>query len=154
MRSPIRPSPEQLYPAKEATVSNARASRAAVLVLAAATMVLAGCGDDGDPASTRTTTTASTTSSEPTTSATTTTTTYSPAPQVFDNAAMQDAVHQILTESYRVKRLGVVTCPPDKPVRKGLKFSCKAMIDGKRHLVLITVTTNDGAYDVGLPRKA
>lgn len=137
-------------------MSDARASRATLLVLAAATMVLAGCDGGADPASTSTTTTTtSTSSSEATTSSTTTTTTtYSPAPQVFDNAAMQDSVHQILTESYRVKKLGVVTCPPDRLVRKGLKFSCTAIIDGNPHKVPITVTSNDGAYDVGLPRES
>lgn len=73
-------------------------------------------------------------------------------PKVFDNAKMQDAVHQILADSYRIKHVGVVKCPPNKPVKKGTKFHCTAKIGKKKEQVGITVTSKDGHYDVAKPK--
>lgn len=82
----------------------------------------------------------------------TTTTTYQPAPKVFDHAAVQDAVHKVLTEYHQVKDLGVVVCPRKVLVEKGKKFNCTATIDGEKKKVPITVTTDEGKYEVGAPK--
>ncbi|MDV6014001.1 DUF4333 domain-containing protein [Haloechinothrix sp. LS1_15] len=75
----------------------------------------------------------------------------SPLPRVFDDAAMQDEVHRVLTEHFDVAGLDVVTCPPEQPVSEGITFTCTATIDGEEHDVPITVTDDDGAYTVGEP---
>ncbi|MQA63891.1 MAG: DUF4333 domain-containing protein [Actinophytocola sp.] len=98
-----------------------------------------------------TTTTAEqgTESTAPTTSVPTTVST--PLPQVFDHAAVQDAVYKLLTETYGLEDVGVVICPPDKPVEADTKFRCTARIDGDEKKVVITVTSDKGDYTVSYP---
>lgn len=131
----------------------------AVPALAAATFVtllLAGCeGQPGEPDPTPTT--SSTTSVAPWTppsssASSAPATSMTPLPQEFDHAAMQDSVHQVLSESYRIEKLELVICPPHKPVQKGVEFSCTATIDGKKKKVPIRVTSDDGDYKVDYPR--
>lgn len=75
-----------------------------------------------------------------------------PLPKVFDETAVQDSVFKVLVDSYQVQNLDTVICPPDQPVRTGHQFQCSAKIDGERKSVPITVTSDTGAYDVGMPK--
>lgn len=132
-------------------------SRGLPWALAASGLVaalLAGCGAPAEP-SPRTTTTATTaeqgTASESTTPAPSSTTTSPPLPQVFDHAAVQDAVYKLLTETYGLEDVGVVICPPDQPVEADSKFRCTARIDGDEKKVIITVTSDKGDYTVSYP---
>lgn len=137
-----------------------------VLAMIAAAALLSACDDSNtDDASATTTTAASLPATEPSSlpPSAPSSDASSPAaaskppsalPKVFDNAKMQDAVHQILAGSYRIKHVGVVKCPPNKPVKKGTKFDCKTKIAKKDQLVGITVTSKDGHYDVDKPRPA
>lgn len=79
-------------------------------------------------------------------------TSFSPAPQEFDHAAMQDAVHKVLTEYHRIEGLQRVACPRHRPVQKGTTFNCTATIKGKKKKVPIKVTTDQGDYKVGYPK--
>ncbi|MGH3432291.1 MAG: DUF4333 domain-containing protein [Thermocrispum sp.] len=127
-------------------------------VMASAVALTAGCenqpGEDprgGDPSPTS----ASSSVAPPASSgpvAPTPTTSFKPAPQQFDHAAMQDSVHQVLTEYHQVEDLGTVVCPPRKPVKKGTSFVCTATIGGEEKKVPIKVTSDDGDYKVGAPR--
>lgn len=118
----------------------------------AAAIAVAGCdAQPGEDPRTNEPSPSSTVSSMPT-APVATTTSLTPAPQQFDNAAMQDAVHKVLTEYHRVEGLGTVICPPKRPVEKGTSFTCTATIDGKEKKVPIKVTSDDGDYKVGHPR--
>lgn len=120
--------------------------------LAAAAVLLTGCEQTGgdDPRQDPPTSAPSSSSAAPTVP--TPTTTYSPAPRVFDHAAVQDAVHKVLTEYHQVEKLGVVSCPRDRLVKKGTRFNCTATIDGEKKKVPISVTSDDGNYKVGAPK--
>lgn len=120
-----------------------------------AAALLVGCGAPAEPSprtATTTTTAEKGTASESTTPAPSTTTTIStPLPQVFDHAAVQDSVYKLLTETYGLEGVGVVICPPDKPVEEDTKFRCTARIDGDKKKVVITVTSDKGDYTVSYP---
>lgn|GEM_PF-4397433 len=126
---------------------------AGLAVLVAATLA-AGCeqrqdpGSHPDPAPQPSASPPSTSNPEPPAPVTS----YEPAPREFDHAAMQDAVHQILTEYHQIEDLGTVICPPGKPVEVGLKFHCTATISGEKKQVPITVTSDEGDYRVGAPQ--
>lgn len=123
----------------------------AVLALAA---LIAGCETEQgeDPRTDPSTSASHPSMSSSVPPAITPTTTLTPAPQQFDHAAMQDAVHKVLTEYHRVEGLGKVICPPNRPVKKGTTFTCTASIDGTEKKVPIKVTTDDGDYKVGAPK--
>jgi hypothetical protein len=72
--------------------------------------------------------------------------------RVFDNAAVQDGVKQILTNSYRVDGVGAVSCPAGQEVKQGATFTCTAQVNGKQKKVTITVKTDAGEYEVGQPQ--
>lgn len=127
----------------------------ALAVSGLAAVLLGGCGAPAEPSPPTTppaTTADQGTASESTTPTTSPTTTIStPLPQVFDHAAVQDAVYNLLTETYQIDNVGVVICPPDKPVEAETKFRCTARIDGDEKSVVITVTSNKGDYTVSYP---
>lgn len=74
-----------------------------------------------------------------------------PTPTVFDEAVVQDDVHQLLREEYEIDELDMVTCPADEAVEEGRTFSCTATIAGEEQDVPITVISDDGEYTVGRP---
>lgn len=120
-----------------------------------AAALLAGCGPPAEPSPRTTTTTPpATTADQGTASESTTPTTAipTPLPQVFDHAAVQDAVYKLLTETYGLEDVGVVICPPDQPVEADTKFGCTARIDGDEKKVVITVTSDKGDYTVSYPK--
>jgi hypothetical protein len=81
----------------------------------------------------------------------TATTESSAVVRVFDQEAMQDAVLGILTDSYRLDEVSRVRCPGGRPVERGSTFDCTAQIGGERQRVPITVKSEQGDYEVGLP---
>lgn len=121
-------------------------------VLVAATALIATACQQGPEFRPATTTT---TSSVTVPSTTTTTTapqpTLTPLPRTFDEAAVQDAVHKVLTESYQVRELGMVICPSGKRVRAGTSFHCTTTVAGEPKKVLIKVVNDEGRYTVGMP---
>lgn len=87
----------------------------------------------------------------PTTTTTTSAPPLTPLPRTFDETAVQDAVHKVLTESYQIEGLGVVTCPAHQRVKAGTRFFCTTTVDGERKKIPIKVRTDEGRYSVGLP---
>ncbi|SFB54972.1 protein of unknown function [Amycolatopsis marina] len=71
--------------------------------------------------------------------------------KVFDAEAMQKSVREILTEEYLVEDLRSVTCPSGKRVEVDSTFECTAQIGGESKAVPITVTSEKGDYQVGMP---
>ncbi len=76
--------------------------------------------------------------------------------KVFDQAALQgdNGVKKILVEDYKIEKVEKVVCPVDQEVKQGNKFECTATVDGKEMTVGITVTNDDGEYQVALPEEA
>jgi hypothetical protein len=113
-----------------------------------ATMVLAGCESPGTepdppPAQGSDTSPARQPDIPPTT----------PTKQatVFDEAIVQDSVHRVLTDDYGIDGVDVVICPAGQEVEVGAEFACTARIAGERKRIPITVETEQGRYEVGLP---
>jgi hypothetical protein len=78
---------------------------------------------------------------------------------VFDQSALQgdQGVKKILVDDYKVENIESVTCPADQEVKQGNKFECKVKTGGddpKELTVQITVTSDDGQYQVALPEEA
>jgi hypothetical protein len=78
--------------------------------------------------------------------------------KVFDQAALQGdgGVKKILVNDYNVQKIESVSCPADQEVKKGNKFECKVKVGGeaKELTVQITVTSDDGQYQVALPEES
>lgn len=74
---------------------------------------------------------------------------------VFDRTQLQAGVQRVLTDDYQYTGVGEVVCgdPAAAPitVRTGAMFTCTATIDGVPATVPVTVTSDDGGYDVGRP---
>jgi hypothetical protein len=81
----------------------------------------------------------------------TSTTETSPVVRVFDRQAMQEAVLGILTDSYRLDEVSDVRCPAGQSVEPGATFDCTVEVGGEQQSVPITVTSEQGDYEVGLP---
>jgi hypothetical protein len=47
-----------------------------------------------------------------------------------------------------------VSCPADQEVKQGNKFQCEVTVDDKKMTVQITVTNDEGEYQVALPEEA
>lgn len=121
-----------------------------LVVGACALSLAAGCDAlNEDRGSTPTVPPTSSTAPQSTTSQSTTSQT--PEPDKFDHAAVQDAVHKVLTANYGLQNVRVVICPANQLVRAGTKFRCTATIDGERKKIPIKVTSDDGDYTVGHP---
>jgi hypothetical protein len=79
--------------------------------------------------------------------------------KVFDQSALQgdQGVKKILVDDYKVENIESVSCPADQEVKQGNKFECKVKQGGddpKELTVQITVTSDDGQYQVSLPEEA
>ncbi|GAA1986062.1 DUF4333 domain-containing protein [Amycolatopsis minnesotensis] len=125
-----------------------RSRIAAVAGAALVGLLVTGCQDTGQkqPESSPppATPSSSTASAAPSTSLT-------PVPRVFDQAAMQDAVKNVLTQAYRVADVQSVSCPASQEVRPGSKFDCTVKTGDKERKVGITVKDADGHYEVSQP---
>lgn len=79
--------------------------------------------------------------------------------KVFDQSALQgdEGVKKILVNDYKVENIESVTCPADQEVKQGNKFQCTVKVGGedpKELTVQITVTSDDGQYQVALPEES
>jgi hypothetical protein len=115
--------------------------------------LLAGCGSDAGspvvPATTQTVTfTPSSTGSRPSEPAGSATST-GPRAKIFDQAAVQDSVKRILTTDYKVEGVTTVTCPAKQEVKEGGTFDCAVALADVVKKVTITVTSDEGDYEVG-----
>jgi hypothetical protein len=114
--------------------------------------LLSGCGSDAGspvvPATTQTVTYTQSSAagpSEPALSATST----GPRAKIFDQAAVQDSVTRILTTDYKVEGVKTVTCPAKQEVKEAATFDCAVAIGDAVKKVTITVTSDEGDYEVG-----
>lgn len=78
--------------------------------------------------------------------------------KVFDQAALQgdSGVKKVLVEDYKIENIEKVECPADQEVKAGNKFECTVTQGGdnpKTLKVAITVTNDDGVYQVALPEE-
>jgi Domain of unknown function (DUF4333) len=77
---------------------------------------------------------------------------------VFDQAALEgpNGVEKILANDYKIENIELIDCPADQEVEVDSKFECTVMIGGgdpKELTVQITVTSDDGQYQVALPEE-
>jgi hypothetical protein len=70
--------------------------------------------------------------------------------RVFDPAALQQGVQGVLTNDYGLA-VDSVTCGSGIPVNVGARFECDATVAGQPTKVPVTVTSAEGAYEVGRP---
>ena len=70
----------------------------------------------------------------------------------FDQGALQDGVAKILKDSYGAEDVKDVECPSDQKAEKDAKFECKAKVDGEDKTIAVTVTNDDGEYEVARPK--
>jgi len=70
---------------------------------------------------------------------------------VFEQNALQNGVKGILTNSYNLTGVDSVSCPADQQVKSGARFTCQASIAGKEKPVTVTVTDDQGTYQVARP---
>ncbi|WP_019813235.1 DUF4333 domain-containing protein [Saccharomonospora saliphila] len=75
----------------------------------------------------------------------------SPVSKVFDADTMRESVRSVLTGSYELDGVERVDCPSGRPVEAGTTFDCTAVVDGQTRRVPITVSDDDGRYEVGYP---
>ncbi|MGZ4517692.1 MAG: DUF4333 domain-containing protein [Mycobacteriaceae bacterium] len=71
--------------------------------------------------------------------------------KVLNAAAVEDGVQKILTDTYKISDVTQVSCPANQKVKNGGTFTCKATIGGKDTDVRITITDDNGTYQVGRP---
>lgn len=71
--------------------------------------------------------------------------------KVLNATAVQDGVQKVLTDTYKVADVSKVSCPSGQKVSSGGTFTCKATIAGKDTAVKVTITDDNGTYQVGRP---
>ncbi|MEU9685568.1 DUF4333 domain-containing protein [Amycolatopsis japonica] len=129
-----------------------RRAVATVGLCGAAFAVLVACSDTPAPAPATKTVTVPPTSRPSSSAPATSGGSSSNAPgRVFDPRTMQADVRKILTETYQVNEVGDVLCPSNQKVEDGSTFTCTVQVGGEGKTVTITVTGEDGRYEVGAP---
>ncbi len=71
--------------------------------------------------------------------------------KTLDQAAAEQGVEQIVTESYGARAVTNVSCPSGQKVKEGSSFECTLNVDGTPKTVTVTFTDNDGTYEVSRP---
>ncbi|QBJ94559.1 DUF4333 domain-containing protein [Rhodococcus sp. ABRD24] len=71
--------------------------------------------------------------------------------KTLDQAAVQNGVEQVVTDSYGARAVSGVDCPSGQKVVKGESFTCSLTVDGTAKKVTVTFTDNDGTYEVSRP---
>lgn len=71
--------------------------------------------------------------------------------KVLDTESTQAGIAKVLTESYGAGQVGDVQCPSDQKVEAGHSFTCAVTVDGQFREVTVTVTDDNGTYEVGRP---
>ncbi|CAM4293536.1 DUF4333 domain-containing protein [Nocardia ninae] len=69
----------------------------------------------------------------------------------LDQAAVQDGVKKVLTDSYGIQDVSDVTCPSGQEVKVDATFDCNLKVSGEGKKVTIKITKEDGTYEVGRP---
>ncbi|MFD9890563.1 DUF4333 domain-containing protein [Amycolatopsis sp. NPDC059027] len=126
-------------------------ARLVVGLCCAGALALAGCTGEQRPAAPPPSSASAPTTPPSSSDTDSGTPTPSPPGRVFDAAAMDSAVRKILTENYKIKNVGEVSCPPGRPVTDGDRFTCAVQLGGTVKKVPITVTGGDGQYRVDAP---
>ncbi|SNY79366.1 protein of unknown function [Nocardia amikacinitolerans] len=69
----------------------------------------------------------------------------------LDQAAVQDGVKKVLTDSYGIQDVTDVSCPSGQKVEVDASFQCTLKVSGEQKTVNIKITKDDGTYEVGRP---
>ncbi|WP_067470721.1 DUF4333 domain-containing protein [Nocardia amamiensis] len=69
----------------------------------------------------------------------------------LDQAAVQDGVKKVLSDSYGIQDVSDVACPSGQEVKVDATFSCDVKVSGEAKKVTIKITKDDGTYEVGRP---
>ncbi|MBF6301818.1 DUF4333 domain-containing protein [Nocardia amamiensis] len=69
----------------------------------------------------------------------------------LDQAAVQDGVKKVLSDSYGIQDVSDVTCPSGQEVKVDATFVCDVKVSGEAKKVTIKITKDDGTYEVGRP---
>ncbi|WP_084477119.1 DUF4333 domain-containing protein [Nocardia ignorata] len=72
-------------------------------------------------------------------------------PDVLDEAAVEQGVSGILTDTYGIQGVSNVDCPANVRVESGRTFTCSAVISAKQRSVPVKITDSEGTYEVGRP---
>ncbi|GAB2631138.1 DUF4333 domain-containing protein [Nocardia goodfellowii] len=72
-------------------------------------------------------------------------------PDNLDPVAVQRGIVEVLSESYGLAAIKDVKCPEELPVVVGSSYECSLRIDGLKKTVAVTVTDQDGTYEVSRP---
>ncbi|MEU7765754.1 DUF4333 domain-containing protein [Nocardia sp. NPDC049190] len=69
----------------------------------------------------------------------------------LDQAAVQDGVKKVLSDSYGIQDVSDVSCPSGQEVKVDAAFECSLKVSGESKKVTIKITKEDGTYEVGRP---
>ncbi|MGQ4598442.1 DUF4333 domain-containing protein [Nocardia sp. R6R-6] len=69
----------------------------------------------------------------------------------LDQAAVQDGVKKVLSDSYGIQDISDVSCPSGQEVKVDATFECSVKVSGEAKKVAIKITKDDGTYEVGRP---
>ncbi|MEU1547845.1 DUF4333 domain-containing protein [Nocardia sp. NPDC005745] len=69
----------------------------------------------------------------------------------LDQAAVQDGVKKVLSDSYGIQDISDVSCPSGQEVKVDATFECSVKVSGEAKKVNIKITKDDGTYEVGRP---
>ncbi|QIS04570.1 DUF4333 domain-containing protein [Nocardia brasiliensis] len=69
----------------------------------------------------------------------------------LDQAAVQDGVKKVLSDSYGIQDVSDVACPSGQEVKVDATFACDVKVSGEAKKVTIKITKEDGTYEVGRP---
>ncbi len=70
----------------------------------------------------------------------------------LDRAAAESGVEAIVVGTYRADTVSGVSCPDDMTVERGASFECSLQVDGAPRTVTLTMTDDEGTYEVSRPR--
>ncbi|MBH0779700.1 DUF4333 domain-containing protein [Nocardia bovistercoris] len=69
----------------------------------------------------------------------------------LDQAAVQNGVKKVLTDSYGIQDVADVSCPSGQEVKINATFECTLKVSGEQKKVNIKITNENGTYEVGRP---
>ncbi|WP_054813117.1 DUF4333 domain-containing protein [Nocardia arizonensis] len=69
----------------------------------------------------------------------------------LDQAAVQNGVKKVLTDSYGIQDVADVSCPSGQEVKVDATFECTLKVSGEQKKVNIKITNDNGTYEVGRP---
>ena len=70
----------------------------------------------------------------------------------LDRDAAESGVELIVVGTYNAETVSGVTCPDDMTVERGATFECSLEVDGAFRTVTLTMTDDEGTYEVSRPR--